>query len=241
MLASRFGVLIRNSKWNQHVRLFQPRRALPPDEPQVLDHIGPLQVMTPLLQPRLRLLAQHQRQERAEDMTPDRLVTLVVDRPGLQERLARPGPVLHHPQPLELQRHRGRIQIDVGAEHPLAVVAGLLGELRLVDLEMVGTRAAQVAAVAPVADQRLVPTAELLPQGGHDRLPIGGILAGLILITADDILTWPQRESCWSPFWHRSILDVLVLDVAGDSRGEVRQSLPETARVPLQLLASLRQ
>src|SRR5512135_2435136 len=33
MLASRFGVLIRNSKWNQHVRLFQPRRALPPDEP----------------------------------------------------------------------------------------------------------------------------------------------------------------------------------------------------------------
>src|SRR5512135_2212732 len=34
MLASRFGVLIRNSKWNQHVRLFQPQRALPPDEPQ---------------------------------------------------------------------------------------------------------------------------------------------------------------------------------------------------------------
>src|SRR5947209_11313704 len=34
MLTSRFGAQERNSKWNQHVRLFQPRRALPPDEPQ---------------------------------------------------------------------------------------------------------------------------------------------------------------------------------------------------------------
>src|SRR5512144_2630583 len=34
MLASRYGVLIRNSKWNRHVRLFQPQRALPPDEPR---------------------------------------------------------------------------------------------------------------------------------------------------------------------------------------------------------------
>jgi hypothetical protein len=33
MLTSRFGALERNSNWNQHVRLFQPRRALPPDEP----------------------------------------------------------------------------------------------------------------------------------------------------------------------------------------------------------------
>jgi alpha/beta hydrolase fold len=33
MLTSRFGVIQRNSNWTQHVRLFQPRRALPPDEP----------------------------------------------------------------------------------------------------------------------------------------------------------------------------------------------------------------
>jgi hypothetical protein len=33
MLTSRFGALERNSKWNQHVRFFQPWRALPPDEP----------------------------------------------------------------------------------------------------------------------------------------------------------------------------------------------------------------
>ena len=33
MLTSRFGAFERNSKWNQHVRFFQARRALPPDEP----------------------------------------------------------------------------------------------------------------------------------------------------------------------------------------------------------------
>jgi hypothetical protein len=34
MLTSRFGARERNFKWNQHVRLFQARRALPPDKPQ---------------------------------------------------------------------------------------------------------------------------------------------------------------------------------------------------------------
>jgi len=34
MLTSRSGALLRNSNWNQHVRYFQPRRALPPDEPR---------------------------------------------------------------------------------------------------------------------------------------------------------------------------------------------------------------
>jgi hypothetical protein len=40
MLTSWFGVLLHNSKWNQHVRFFQPRRALPPDEPQQQRPIG---------------------------------------------------------------------------------------------------------------------------------------------------------------------------------------------------------
>ena len=31
------------------------------------------------------------------------------------------------------------------------------------------------------------PAAELLPQRRHDRLPIGGILAGLVLVEADDV------------------------------------------------------
>src|SRR5512135_3064484 len=35
MLTSRFGALERNSNWNQHVRLLQSPRALPPDEPKI--------------------------------------------------------------------------------------------------------------------------------------------------------------------------------------------------------------
>ncbi len=35
MLTSRFGAFVRNSNWNQHVRFLQPRRALPPDEPEI--------------------------------------------------------------------------------------------------------------------------------------------------------------------------------------------------------------
>src|SRR3954464_1433062 len=34
MLTSWFGAGLRNSNWNQHVHHFQPRRALPPDEPR---------------------------------------------------------------------------------------------------------------------------------------------------------------------------------------------------------------
>src|SRR4051812_40557167 len=35
MLTSWFGAGLRNSNWNQHVHHFQPRRALPPDEPRI--------------------------------------------------------------------------------------------------------------------------------------------------------------------------------------------------------------
>ena len=44
-------------------------------------------------QPRLQLVPQQQRQERAEHVPADRLVTLVVDRPRLQQRLARTGTI----------------------------------------------------------------------------------------------------------------------------------------------------
>ena len=50
---------------------------------QVRDHVRPLELVTPLLQAGLKLLTKDQRQERAEDMAPDRFVTPVVDRTGL--------------------------------------------------------------------------------------------------------------------------------------------------------------
>ena len=116
--------------------------------------IGPLELVTPPLQPGLEFLAQHQRQERAEDVAPDRLVAPVEDRTGLQQRLTRPEPLLHHPEPLVLQRHLGGVQVGVRPQHPLAVVAGILGDLRLIDRKAGGVATAEVAAVALVADQR---------------------------------------------------------------------------------------
>jgi hypothetical protein len=46
---------------------------------QVLDHTGPLALVTLLLQSGLQLLTEHKRQERAEHMASDRLGTPVED------------------------------------------------------------------------------------------------------------------------------------------------------------------
>ena len=60
-------------------------------------------------------------------------------------------------------------------------------DLRLVDLEVIRARGAQVAAVPLLADQRLLPGPELLLQPRHDRLSIGGILAGLVVVEAEAV------------------------------------------------------
>src|SRR5271165_4006069 len=120
---------------------------------QILDHVSPLEVVPVPGQTSLQFLAQHQRQERAEHVAPDRLVALVVNRPSLQQRLARAEPGLHHPEPLELQCYPGRIQVGVGPEHPLAVVSSLLLYLGLVDLEVSRPCRTEVAAIALVAYQ----------------------------------------------------------------------------------------
>src|SRR5512142_1869042 len=51
MLTSRFGALERNSNWNQHVRLLQSPRALPPDEPHFSPRLG---IMAPRTHQRTR-------------------------------------------------------------------------------------------------------------------------------------------------------------------------------------------
>ncbi len=60
-------------------------------------------------------------------------------------------------------------------------------DLRLVDLEVIRARGAQVAAVPFLADQRLLPGPELLLLPRHDRLSIGGILAGLVVVEAEAV------------------------------------------------------
>jgi len=62
-----------------------------------------------------------------------------------------------------------------------------VGNLRLVDHEVVGAANVQVTMVALVTHQRLVTPLELLSQHRHDRLLIGGVLAGLVVVETDDV------------------------------------------------------
>ena len=120
-------------------------------------------------------------------MAHDRRITMVIDRTSPQQRLVRAEPRLDHPQPLVLEGHLGGIQLGVRPQHPLAVVAGILGDLGLVDPEASRPGLAHVPPIALVADQRLVPLPQLLPQRSHDRLSIGRVLAGLVLVATDDV------------------------------------------------------
>jgi hypothetical protein len=61
--------------------------------------------------------------------------------------------------------------------------------LVLIDLEVPLAFDFKVAAVALVAHQAFVALAQLLPQVGHDGLPVMGVLAALFLVEAHDVAT----------------------------------------------------
>src|SRR5512142_3113318 len=54
-------------------------------------------------------------------------------------------------------------------------------------------------------------------------------------------ITWAYKPSPSESLWHCSIRDALVLEVAGNSCRELRQSLHEPPQFPSQFLAILRQ
>jgi hypothetical protein len=59
--------------------------------------------------------------------------------------------LLDHPQTLELQGQVGAGQLGVGAQHPGAVVAGLVFDLRFIDREVARAFDLQEAPIAFVA------------------------------------------------------------------------------------------
>ena len=113
-------------------------------------------------------------------MSEDRLVPLVIDRPGAKNRLQGPEQTLEHPELFVFERHLLGTQTRVRPEHPFAVIAGFLGHFLLVDLESL-PRGFQVLPVPLVADQGFLPLLQLLAQSLQDRFPVGRILAGLLL------------------------------------------------------------
>src|SRR3954464_9367552 len=135
----------------------------------------------------VQFLAEHERQERAEHVPPDRRVRRVVDRPRAHQRLGGPEQLLY-PDEVAIAQHRlERRDAGVGAQHEDAVVTRLLGQLADVDLERSLAGAAQVVAVAGVADQRLLAPLELFVERGHDGPTVGRILPGLGFVETDDV------------------------------------------------------
>ena len=153
---------------------------------QVADHVFPLQLVALLGKSVVEFLAQDQRQERAENVPPNRLVTFVKDGTCFQEGFRRTKHVLHHPKLLVFQRHIGRRQVGVGAKDPLAVVTGILLDLLFVNLEL-RLGALEVFALAALANQRFIAPLELFTQGSHDCLSVMGILAGFLLVETNHI------------------------------------------------------
>src|SRR5208337_3666826 len=101
----------------------------------------------------------------AEHVAHDRRVAPVIDRTSPQQRLARAEPRLDHPQPLVLEGHLGGIQLGVSPQHPLAVVAGILRDLGLVDPEAAGPGLAPSLPSPPPGPAR--PVRALPPAGAR--------------------------------------------------------------------------
>src|ERR1700693_4391158 len=98
-------------------------------------------------------LAQHERQERAEHVAANGGVLLMINRPGVENGLGRSEDVLDF-EKLAVAQHDGeRVEAGVGAQDIETVIARVLGDALLVDLEMRLIRRLEVASVGAVADQ----------------------------------------------------------------------------------------
>jgi len=107
-------------------------------------------------------------------MTADGLIELVEDRPRCEQMLGRANALLHGPQLFVAEHGFERIELGVGAQHEDAVEPLLLFDLCGIDREVLVTDRLQIAAIADVADQRLVAPLELTLERGDDRGAIGG-------------------------------------------------------------------
>jgi len=114
-------------------------------------------------------LLEHEREETAEHVAADGLVELVEDRTGFEQLLGGSEGLLHGPQLLVAEHGFERVEIGVGAQHENAVEPFLVLDLVRVDREVLIADRLQVAAIAGVADERLVAPLERPLQRGEDR------------------------------------------------------------------------
>ncbi len=107
-------------------------------------------------QPVHQLLAQHQGEEGAEDVATDGGVGAMENRPRGEQRLGGEKALLHRQQVAVAQHDLQGRQPGVGAQHEQPVVGGIRLDPGRIDGEAAAGGLGQEAAVAAIADQRLV-------------------------------------------------------------------------------------
>jgi hypothetical protein len=153
---------------------------------EILLDVSPFETVTGLLQPAVQFLAEDQGQKTAKDMTPDGLIPLMEDGPGVQNRLHVPEDLLDLPELLVREGRLLRRQRGVCFEHPLPVVPRLFFDLRLIDGNGILLHV-QVLPIALVSYKGYRIGFKLLLEGIDDRLPVRRVLAGLFFIQTDDV------------------------------------------------------
>ena len=155
---------------------------------KILLDICPFEPVACLIQAAIQFFAQHQSQETAEDMASNRLIHLVVDGPGFQDRLHIPENLLHLPELFVLESYGFGRQIPICPQHPFAIKTGIFIDLFLIDNDMIPVDF-QVLAVPAVPNEAFGISLQLLLKGLDNVLTILLILPGLSRIQADN--AWP--------------------------------------------------
>ena len=139
---------------------------------EILLDICPFETVARLLQAPIQFLAQHQSQETAKNMAPDRLIHADGKMGRVsQNRLDIPENLLHLPQLLVLESHPLGRQIDGGLQDPFAVEPGIFLDLLRVDPDVIPIDL-QILAVAPIPDEGLGISLQLFLQGLNQDLTI---------------------------------------------------------------------
>ena len=155
---------------------------------EVIEHISPFQLMALGVQPLLQGLAQYQGEKGTEHVATDGLIALVKNGSGVEQGFRGTKELLDHPQLFVLKRHLGGVQVGIGAQHPLAIIARL-GFYSFLIHDKTVALCFEVLAVAFVTDQGFVTVFEPRAQRRDNGRPVAGLLLGLVFIEADHIAT----------------------------------------------------
>ena len=159
---------------------------------EILDDVGPFELVTGSEEAVLQLLAQNQGEKGTEDVTADGVVAFVEDRAGGEEGFCGAEDVLDHPAVAIAQDDLERGELGVGAQHIDAVEEGVEGNAARVDFEAAPGFEAEKAAITAVAHQAFVAAGERLGESRNDGGTFGGILMRLGLVATDNVAAAPR-------------------------------------------------